>query len=69
MPQGKIKKVVSEKGFGFIEGPNGKDVFFHHSIVEQPGFDELRQGQEVEFEVDAEGSKGKGPRAKYVKPM
>ncbi|HQU45597.1 MAG TPA: cold shock domain-containing protein, partial [Pirellulales bacterium] len=29
MPEGKVKKVVADKGFGFIEGPNGADVFFH----------------------------------------
>lgn len=33
MPQGKIKKVVADKGFGFIGGEQG-DLFFHHSAVE-----------------------------------
>ena len=37
MPQGKIKKVVSEKGFGFIEGDRG-DLFFHHSEVKDVTF-------------------------------
>ena len=34
MPEGKIKKVLSEKGFGFIEGELG-DLFFHHSEVQE----------------------------------
>lgn len=52
---GKIKKIVPEKGFGFIAAANGKDVFFHHSSVANGGFDNLAQGQEVEFEVDQDG--------------
>jgi CspA family cold shock protein len=68
--KGKIKKVVQDKGFGFIEGPNGKDVFFHQSSVANGGFDDLTQGQEVEFEMDQDGGgKGKGPRAKSVRPV
>lgn len=63
MPQGKIKKVVSEKGFGFIEGERG-DLFFHHSEVQGVTFEELRVGQTVEFEV---GRGEKGPRATSVR--
>jgi CspA family cold shock protein len=63
MPQGKIKKVVSEKGFGFIEGDRG-DLFFHHSEVQGVTFEELRVGQLVEFEV---GRGEKGPRATSVR--
>ena len=68
MPQGKIKKIMSGKGFGFIEGANGKDIFFHHSSVAAGGFDSLQQGQLVEFEVDTDDGKGKGPRARSVMP-
>ncbi|MBI1900869.1 MAG: cold shock domain-containing protein [Planctomycetia bacterium] len=63
MPQGKIKKLVSDKGFGFIEGERG-DLFFHHTSVEGEGFDNLRVGQAVEFEV---GRGPKGPRAEHVR--
>ena len=55
MPQGKIKKLVQERGFGFIEGERG-DLFFHHSETGVP-FEELREGQMVEFEI-GEGRKG-----------
>jgi cold shock protein len=66
MPEGKIKKIVQDKGFGFIEGPGGTDVFFHHSSVADHQFETLAEGQRVQFEVDQGGAKGKGPRAKSV---
>lgn len=69
MPQGVIKKIVTDRGFGFISGDAGTDVFFHHSSVDDSGFDNLQEGQNVEYEVDAEeGRRGKGPRAASVKP-
>ena len=63
MPQGNIKKLVSDRGFGFIEGENG-ELFFHHSEVQGVAFEELREGQTVEFEI---GQGPKGPRATSVK--
>ncbi len=64
MPEGKIKKVIADKGFGFIEGDRG-DLFFHHSEVQGVTFEELREGQTVEYEV---GRGPKGPRATSVRP-
>jgi len=64
MPQGVIKKLVSDKGFGFIARDEGKDLFFHHSAVEESQFDDLREGQNVEF---TEGSGPKGPAAESVR--
>lgn len=63
MPQGTIKKIVSDKGFGFITGQKG-EYFFHHSAVQGAAFEELQEGQAVEF-VEAQGPKG--PRADQVK--
>jgi len=63
MPQGTIKKLIETKGFGFIEGERG-ELFFHHSAVEGTTFEELREGQRVEFE---EGRGPKGPRAENVR--
>ncbi len=65
MAQGTIKKLVTDKGFGFIAG-DGKELFFHQSSVEGVSFDELREGQSVEF---TEGQGPKGPRAEDVKPV
>jgi CspA family cold shock protein len=64
MPEGKIKKLVTDKGFGFIEGEKG-DLFFHHSTVDGGRIEDLRVGQMVSYE---EGRGPKGPRAENVKP-
>ena len=72
MPQGTTKKIVSDRGFGFISGADRGDVFFHHSTVADGAFDDLQEGQAVEYEVDEDGGGrggGKGPRASSVKPM
>lgn len=63
MPRGAIKKIVSDKGFGFIEG-QPDDAFFHHSAVEGTSFDQLHEGQMVEYEL---GVGPKGPRAENVR--
>ncbi len=54
MQYGKVKWFDSEKGFGFIEPEDGgKDVFVHRNNIENLGYDEgLREGEEVEFEVE-----------------
>ena len=63
MPQGTIKKVIADKGFGFIEGERG-DLFFHHSEVEGGTIEALQIGQQVSYE---EGRGPKGPRAEKVR--
>lgn len=70
MPAGTIKKLVQDKGFGFIATTDGTDVFFHHTTVADKGFDNLEVGQSVEFTLDTQGgNKGKGPRAASVTPQ
>lgn len=69
MPTGKIKKLIHDKGFGFIQPQSGADVFFHTSTVADGGFDRMREGQQVEFEIEQGGAKGgRGPKASSVKP-
>ena len=63
MAQGTIKKLVADKGFGFIEGEGG-ELFFHHSALQDVEIEALQVGQAVEFE---EGSGPKGPRAENVR--
>jgi len=63
MQKGKVKKLVSERGFGFIEDAEGKELFFHRSALEGVEFESLNDGQEVEFDVE-QGEKG--PRAVNV---
>jgi CspA family cold shock protein len=65
MAQGTIKKLVSDKGFGFISTDRG-ELFFHCSAVEGTQFESLREGQEVEY---SEGKGPKGPRAEAVTPI
>ena len=62
MSQGVIKKLVSDKGFGFIDGECG-ELFFHHSAIQGASFETLREGQSVEY---TEGRGPKGPRAESV---
>jgi CspA family cold shock protein len=62
---GTIKRVVSEKGFGFVEGQDGTEYFFHQSACSGAPFDSLREGQAVTFD---KGQGPKGPRAENVRP-
>jgi cold shock protein len=60
MHTGKIKKVVSERGFGFINDTDGREVFFHQSSLVDVQFDTLKEEQKVEFDIE---DSAKGPRA------
>ena len=54
MQRGTIKKLVADKGFGFIaSGERGKDLFFHVSAVKDVAFESLFEGQSVEYEMEA----------------
>lgn len=61
--QGRVKWFNPQKGYGFIEVEDGKDVFVHYSEIQEEGFKTLEEGQEVEFEV-VEGNRG--PQAANV---
>lgn len=63
MPTGTIKKIVSDRGFGFIAAEDGKEYFFHRSSTEAD-FDSLNGGERVTFEVEASP---KGPRGARVR--
>jgi len=60
MATGTVKKLVRERGFGFIQGSDGVELFFHRSALLAGGFDALTEGQAVEFDVERGD---KGPRA------
>ena len=62
--KGKIKRLIRERGFGFITAEDGKEIFFHRSALEGENFDALEEGASVEFDLE-EGPKG--PRAINVK--
>ncbi len=64
MATGTIKKVVSDRGFGFITAEDGKDYFFHRDgLTPSLQFDRLMGGEKVEFDVE---QSPKGARAKNV---
>jgi CspA family cold shock protein len=54
---GTVKWFNSSKGYGFIEQPDGKDVFVHYSAITDEGYRNLTEGQKVEFSVE-QGPKG-----------
>jgi CspA family cold shock protein len=60
---GKVKWFNATKGYGFIERPDGQDVFVHYSAIRGSGYRSLEEGQAVEFDI-ADGPKG--PQAQDV---
>jgi CspA family cold shock protein len=65
MPSGTIKKVVPDRGFGFIAAEDGTEYFFHRSGLDTAlNFDSLQGGERVEFEIEPSQ---KGPRAFRVR--
>ena len=66
MTAGSIKRVVSDRGFGFIAAEDGKEYFFHRNELDASlDFDRLNGGEKVTFDVEASP---KGPRASHVRP-
>lgn len=67
MAKGKIKKLVSDKGFGFILTEEGKDIFLHRNDLQGVEYSSLKEGQEVEYEIGT-GRDGR-QQATKVKPL
>lgn len=72
MANGTIKKLVSDRGFGFImpetASPDGKDLFFHRTDVGGAGYDALREGVQVTYDLGKDERKGT-PKALNVKTV
>lgn len=63
MAKGKIKKLVSDKGFGFILTEEKKEIFFHRNDLQGMDFASLREGQDVEYDAGT----GRDGRTQAVK--
>lgn len=57
MNKGTVKWFNAEKGYGFITGEDGKDVFVHYSKIQGEGFKTLDEGQQVSYDLE-QGEKG-----------
>lgn len=62
--KGTIKRLIRERGFGFITTEDGKEVFFHRSALAGEDFDSLEESASVEFDLE---TGPKGPRATNLK--
>ena len=68
--QGTIKRINADRGFGFIAQDSGEqDLFFHANVVEGRVFDQLREGQRVEFETGTDPRNEGRARADRVRPI
>lgn len=64
MHKGTVKRIMRERGFGFILAEDGREIFFHRSELQNVDFNELKEGDHLEFSV----TKGnKGPQAADIK--
>lgn len=63
MSTGKVKWFNAEKGYGFITGDDGQDIFVHFSAIQTDGFKSLDEGQAVSFDVT---TGDRGPQATNV---
>lgn len=61
--KGTVKWFNQDKGFGFITGEDGKEVFAHYSQIQKAGFKSLDENEEVTYEV-TQGQKG--PQASNI---
>jgi len=62
---GTIKKVIADRGFGFIAAEDAKEYFFHRGGLDSSlDFDRLNGGERVEFDIEPSP---KGPRANHVR--
>ena len=69
MASGKIKTLVTQRGFGFIEDSAGGEVFFHRSALPESDFDSLHEGTQVEYESEADPRNAGRTRAVNVRVM
>jgi CspA family cold shock protein len=62
--KGTIRRLMRDRGYGFIMTEDGKDIFFHRTALRDLRFDSLKEGQSLEFEVE---KRPKSPRAVNIR--
>ena len=68
MATGSISRIVRDRGFGFIKPDDGtSDIFFHSSSIADGAFDDLQEGQAVEFDSEPDPKQPDRVRAKQVR--
>lgn len=65
-PHARVGKLFKEEGYGFLETPDGQEIYFHHNSVLNGGFNHLKVGREVRF-TEEQGNDG--PQASTVQPI
>jgi len=63
MTKGTIRRLITDRGFGFIKTEQEEDLFFHRNELQGVDYDSLREGQEVEYEV----GQGRNGRSQAVR--
>src|SRR5437588_10902486 len=66
VPAGRIKKIIPDRGFGFVRADDGNEVFFHRTELTTVDFDTLQEGEEVTFDIV---DSPKGPRARNLQKV
>ena len=66
MAKGKVKWFSNKKGYGFITGDNGQEIFVHQTAIKSSGFRTLEQGEQVDYNIIVSD---KGPKAENVQRL
>jgi len=57
MSKGTVKRIIRERGFGFISAEDGREIFFHRSELQDVDFDSIGEGDQLDFTI-VKGKKG-----------
>jgi CspA family cold shock protein len=52
MAKGTIRRLITDRGFGFIKTEEETDLFFHRNELQEVDYDSLTEGQQVEFDIE-----------------
>ncbi len=66
MSSGRIKKVIEDRGYGFIRADDGREIFFHMTELHDVDIKDLKEGDQMEFDVEKD-PRGRGPKAVHVR--